>query len=68
MNIISNKDWEMVTDKNRTLIEKWQALQYAHQHGSEKEILTAEMQYLSALQNLNAVVEVALSEASRKSA
>lgn len=63
MNIISHKHWESLKKMNRVLIQKWEALQHARKQGKGKEIIEAEMQYLSALQNLNAVVEIALSTA-----
>lgn len=63
MNIISENSWQTVTEKNQTLIQKWEALQRARRKGNAKETLAAEMQYLSALQNLNAVIEIALSAA-----
>lgn len=67
MNIISEKSWQVLTQTNQTLIQKWEALQHAHQHGNEKEILAAEMQYLCALQNVVSVVQIAVSPAGRKS-
>lgn len=63
MNIISENSWQTITEKNQTLIQRWEVLQHARQRGNAKETLSAEMQYLSALQNLNAVVEIALSAA-----
>ena len=63
MNLISENSWQTVTEKNQTLIQRWEALQHARQQGNAKETLSAEMQYLSALQNLNAVIEIALSAA-----
>ena len=63
MNLISENSWQTVTQTNQTLIQKWEALQRARKRGNAKETLSAEMQYLSALQNLNAVVEIALSAA-----
>lgn len=67
MNLISDKDWESLEKMNQVLIQKWEALQHVRKKGKRKEIIEAEMQYLSALQNLNAVVEIAVSPASRKS-
>ena len=66
MHLISEKDWHSLRDTNQTLIEKWEALQHAHQIGNANTILNAEMQYFSALQNLNTLVEIALSAASQK--
>ena len=68
MNIIAENSWQPLTQTNQILIQKWEALQHARQHGSEKEILAAEMQYLCALQNVVSVVQIAVSPASRKSA
>ena len=67
MNIISENSWQTITETNQTLIQKWEALQHARQHGNAKETLSAEMQYLSALQNLNTIVQIAVSPARRKS-
>ena len=63
--IISKKDWETLEKMNQTLIQKWEALQHTHQHGNEKEVLAAEMQYLCALQNVNSIVEIAINPANR---
>ena len=65
--IITKKDWETLEKMNQTLIQKWEALTYARKQGNTKEIIAAEMQYLSALQNLNSIVEIAINPASRKS-
>ena len=67
MNIISDKHWESLKKRNQVLIQKWEALQHAWQEGEAQEILLAEMAYLSALQNVNSIVEAAVSPASRKS-
>ena len=67
MNIIFQNSWQTITETNQTLIQKWEALQHARQHGNAKETLSAEMQYLSALQNLNTSVQIAVSPARRKS-
>ena len=67
MNIIFESNWQTITEKNQLLIQKWEALQHARQHGNAKETLSAEMQYLSALQNLNTIVQIAVSPARRKS-
>ena len=67
MNIISHKHWESLEKMNQVLIEKWEALQHARKKGKGKKIIEAERQYLSALQNLNSIVEAAVSPASRKS-
>ena len=67
MNIIAENSWQTIADTHQTLIQKWEALQHARQHGNAKETLSAEMQYLSALQNLNTVVEGALSAANLRS-
>ena len=66
MNIISDKHWESLKKRNQVLIEKWEALQHARQEGKGQEILLAEMAYLSALQNVNATVQIAVSPANRK--
>ena len=68
MNIIAENSWQPLTQTNQILIQKWEALQHARQHGNEKEILAAEMQYLCALQNVVSVVQISVSPASRKSA
>ena len=67
MNIIFEHSWQTITEKNQLLIQKWEALQHARQRGNAKETLSAEMQYLSALQNLNTSVQIAVSPARRKS-
>ena len=67
MNIIFQNSWQTITEKNQLLIQKWEALQHARQRGNAKETLSAEMQYLSALQNLNTIVQIAVSPARRKS-
>ena len=67
MNIIFQNSWQTITEKNQILIQKWEALQHARQRGNAKETLSAEMQYLSALQNLNTSVQIAVSPARRKS-
>lgn len=64
--IITNKDWETLEKMNQTLIQKWEALTHTRKQAKKKEIIAAEMQYLSALQNLHAVVQVAVSPVGKK--
>lgn len=64
--IITKKDWETLEKMNQTLIQKWEALTHARRKGKTKEIIASEMQYLCALQNVNATVEIAVSLPSRK--
>lgn len=66
MRILSDQDWHELEEKNRSLGARWIDLQRARQRGNTKEILKAEMQYLSALQNLNSIVEIAVNPARRK--
>lgn len=68
MNIISDKNWEPLEKMNQVLIQKWEALKHAWQEGEAQEILSAEMAYLSALQNVVSVVQIAVSPVNRKSA
>ena len=67
MCILSHQDWHELEEKNRALGARWIDLQRARQRGNTKDILKAEMRYLSALQNLNSIVEIAVNPASRKS-
>ena len=64
MSLISDKNLHTLGKMNQVLIQKWNALVHARQKGNDGEILAAEMQYLSALQNLNSVAQGAVSPAS----
>lgn len=63
--IIRKKDWEILEKMNQEMIQKWEALTHAYRKGKTKEIIAAEMQYLCALQNVNATVEIAVSPTGR---
>ena len=61
MNIVSHKHWESLEKMNQVLIQRWEVLQHARKKGKRKEIIEAEMQYLSALQIGVYQVRIALS-------
>ena len=64
MRLISEKHLQTLGKMNQVSIQKWNALVHTRQKGNDGEILAAEMQYLSALQNLNSVAQGAVSPAS----
>ncbi len=64
--IITKKDWETLEKMNQTLIQKSETLTHIRKNGKKNEIIAAEMQYLSALQNVHAVVQVAVSPVRKK--
>ena len=59
--IISKHHWKHIQDANQNLAAKWEALQKLRSESTQrKAILTAEMQYLQALQSLNTLIQTSV--------
>ena len=59
--IISKQNWKLLQDAHEQIALKWNALQQLRQKPTErKAVVSAEMQYLQALQTLNSLIQASI--------
>ena len=62
--IISKQNWGLLQDAHEQIEIKWKALQQLQQKTVErKAVVSAEMQYLQALQTLNSLIQASITPA-----